>query len=98
VGTASRRCVAAVLYSRRLPHARLRRMRSDSPPPFRPSSIRAAHQRTVPRPFSKLALSDGRKFSGALPLGTIGTIVGRIEDFVRQAAERVEQSEAMLAR
>ena len=41
--------------------------------------------------------SEG-KFSGALPLGTIGAVVGRIEDFVRQAAERVEQSEAMPVR
>jgi hypothetical protein len=41
---------------------------------------------------------DGRKFSGVLPLGTIGAVVGKIEDFVRQAAERVEQSEAMPGR
>jgi hypothetical protein len=46
----------------------------------------------------KIGLSDGRKFSGALPLGTIEAVVGRIEEFVRQAAERIEQSEAMPAR
>ena len=33
----------------------------------------------------RFGLSDGRKFSGALPLGTIGAVVGHIEDFVRQA-------------
>jgi hypothetical protein len=46
----------------------------------------------------KICLSDGRKFSGALPAGTIGAVIGKIEDFVRQAAERVEQPEAMRAR
>ena len=42
----------------------------------------------------RFGLSDGRKFSGALPLGTIDAVLGRIESYVMQAAERIQESES----
>jgi hypothetical protein len=62
------------------------------------SSCNSMPRKDVAAIVLRFGLSDGRKFSGALPLGTIEAVVGIIEEFVRQAAERVEQSEAMPAR
>ena len=35
-------------------------------------------------------LSDGRRFAGLLPLGKIDSVLGCIEGYVKQSAERVD--------